>query len=141
MSNKAALKRIQKDLEDLSENPIPNCAAGVAVEDLFTWQVMVMGPDATPYEGGLFFIDMNFPSNYPLAPPKVKFMTKIYHCNVDSKGGVCLDILTDQWSPIMTASKVQRPVFILFLSTYSIRNIYSSSGFGGNCVFDRISQP
>ena len=65
-----------------------------------------MGPDDSPYSGGVFFLDIHFPNDYPFKPPKVTFTTKIYHCNINSNGGICLDILKDQWSPALTISKV-----------------------------------
>ncbi|KAG8371754.1 hypothetical protein BUALT_Bualt13G0121200 [Buddleja alternifolia] len=60
----------------------------------------------TPYERGIFFLDITFPSDYPFKPPKVVFKTRIYHCNVDSAGNVSLDILKDGWSPALTISRV-----------------------------------
>ena len=65
-----------------------------------------MGPGESPFEGGVFFLDINFPSDYPYKPPSVTFSTKIYHPNINSSGGICLDILKDQWSPALTISKV-----------------------------------
>jgi ubiquitin-conjugating enzyme E2 D/E len=65
-----------------------------------------MGPGDCPYQGGVFFLNIQFPADYPFKPPKVTFTTKIYHCNVNSSGGICLDILKEQWSPALTISKV-----------------------------------
>ena len=77
-----------------------------ATEDMFNWQATIMGPPDSAYQGGVFFLNINFPSDYPFKPPKVHFTTKIYHCNVNSNGAICLDILKDQWSPALTISKV-----------------------------------
>ena len=60
----------------------------------------------SPYSGGVFFLDIQFPVDYPFKPPKVTFRTRIYHCNVNSSGQICLDILKEQWSPALTISKV-----------------------------------
>lgn len=60
----------------------------------------------SPYENGIFFLDIHFPTDYPFKPPKLRFTTKIYHCNVNSNGSICLDILSSQWSPALTISKV-----------------------------------
>jgi len=65
-----------------------------------------MGPDESPYQGGVFFLNIHFPSDYPFKPPKIQFITRIYHCNINSNGSICLDILKDQWSPALTISKV-----------------------------------
>ena len=67
---------------------------------------MLMGPPNTPYDGGVFNVDLVFPAEYPFKPPKVCFITKIYHPNINSAGAICLDILKDQWSPALTISKV-----------------------------------
>ena len=102
-----ALKRIQKELIDLGKDPPTNCSAGPLDEkDQFHWQATIMGPDDSPYAGGVFFLNIHFPTDYPFKPPKVTFTTRIYHCNINSNGSICLDILKDQWSPALTISKV-----------------------------------
>lgn len=59
----------------------------------------------SPYSGGVFFLAIHFPTDYPFKPPKVTFTTRIYHPNINSNGSICLDILRDQWSPALTISK------------------------------------
>ena len=88
-----ALKRINKELQDLARDPPAQLSAGPAGEDLFCWQATIMGPPDSPYQGGLFFLTIHFPSDYPFKPPKVVFTTKIYHPNINSNGSICLDIL------------------------------------------------
>ena len=65
-----------------------------------------MGPPDSPYQGGLFFLRIQFTPEYPFKPPKVKFTTKIYHPNINADGGICLDILKDQWAPSLTVGKI-----------------------------------
>ncbi|KAL2219109.1 ubiquitin-conjugating enzyme [Thermoascus aurantiacus ATCC 26904] len=74
-----------------------------------------MGPGDSPYSGGVFFLAIHFPTDYPFKPPKVNFTTRIYHPNINSNGSICLDILRDQWSPALTISKGQcAPGSVLF---------------------------
>ncbi|KAF7534193.1 hypothetical protein G7054_g6427 [Neopestalotiopsis clavispora] len=101
-----ALKRINKELTDLGRDPPSSCSAGPVGEDLFHWQATIMGPSDSPYSGGVFFLAIHFPTDYPFKPPKVNFTTRIYHPNINSNGSICLDILRDQWSPALTISKV-----------------------------------
>ncbi|MCP9266083.1 Ubiquitin-conjugating enzyme E2-17 kDa [Dirofilaria immitis] len=101
-----ALKRIQKELQDLGRDPPAQCSAGPVGDDLFHWQATIMGPPESPYQGGVFFLTIHFPTDYPFKPPKVAFTTRIYHPNINSNGSICLDILRSQWSPALTISKV-----------------------------------
>ncbi|EXX53515.1 Ubiquitin-conjugating enzyme E2 1 [Rhizophagus irregularis] len=101
-----ALKRINKELHDLGRDPPSCCCAGPIGDDLYHWQATIMGPADTPYSGGMFFLAIHFPIDYPLKPPKVSFTTRIYHPNINSSGSIGLDILRDAWNPALTISKV-----------------------------------
>jgi ubiquitin-conjugating enzyme E2 D/E len=101
-----SLKRLEKELRELANDPPSNCSAGPVGDDLFHWQATIMGPEDSPYQNGVYMLNIHFPADYPFKPPKVNFTTKIYHCNINSSGSICLDILKDQWSPALTISKV-----------------------------------
>ena len=101
-----ALRRITKEALDLSKDAPENCSAGPRGDNVYLWDAMIVGPIETPYEGGIFNLEIYFPTDYPFKPPKVLFSTKIYHPNISTSGAICLDILKDQWSPALTISKV-----------------------------------
>ena len=83
--------------------------------DAFVWTVVLAGPPGTPYEGGTFELSIKCQPNYPLAPPKVLFVTPVFHPNVLYKTGeICLDILKpDAWTPAWTLQSVCRAVMAL----------------------------
>jgi len=101
------IRRIQEELLEIQKNPITNCSAGPLNEDITHWRATIFGPEETPYDGGIFYLDIKFSPEHPFKPPKVTFITPIYHCNINKSGGICLDILKDQqWSPALTISKI-----------------------------------
>ncbi|KAJ2139663.1 Ubiquitin-conjugating enzyme E2 2 [Coemansia sp. RSA 353] len=102
----SSAKRIQKELAEISLDPPSNCSAGPKGDNLYEWVSTIVGPSDSPYGGGVFFLDIHFPQEYPFKPPKIIFRTRIYHCNINSQGQICLDILKDNWSPALTISKV-----------------------------------
>ncbi|KAJ1722083.1 hypothetical protein LPJ53_003452 [Coemansia erecta] len=102
----SSAKRIQKELAEISLDPPSNCSAGPKGDNLYEWVSTIVGPGDSPYSGGVFFLDIHFPQEYPFKPPKIIFRTRIYHCNINSQGQICLDILKDNWSPALTISKV-----------------------------------
>ncbi|CAO3616927.1 unnamed protein product [Cunninghamella echinulata] len=103
----SSAKRITKELAEIALDPPANCSAGPKDdENIYEWVSTIAGPAGSPYAGGIFFLDIKFPQEYPFKPPKITFRTRIYHCNINSQGAICLDILKDNWSPALTISKV-----------------------------------
>jgi ubiquitin-conjugating enzyme E2 D/E len=101
-----ASKRIQNELKDLQRDPPSTCSAGPEGESIFKWNGVIFGPSDSPYEGGVFNLTIEFPEDYPFRPPHVRFITKVYHPNINPSGSICLDILKDKWSPALSISKV-----------------------------------
>ncbi len=102
----STLQRITKELKEIQNDPPANCSAGPEGDDMYEWQASIMGPKDSPYSGGVFWLKIHFPKDYPFKPPKVMFLTRIYHPNISSSGAICIDILKDNWSPALTISKV-----------------------------------
>jgi len=94
-------RRIIKETQRLLSEPAPGISASPSEDNLRYFNVMILGPGSSPYEGGVFKLELFLPEDYPMAPPKVRFLTKIYHPNIDKLGRICLDILKDKWSPAL----------------------------------------
>jgi ubiquitin-conjugating enzyme E2 D/E len=130
-----SIKRLQRELLEIEKDTPVNCSAGLVNQnDLFTWQATIIGPTETPYEGGMFNLKILFPCDYPFKPPKITFETRIYHPNINSNGGICLDILKDQWSPALSITKVLLSICSLLSDpnpddplSHDIANIYKSN--------------
>jgi ubiquitin-conjugating enzyme E2 D/E len=106
MSN-SILKRLAKEWKEMQTSAPMYCSAGpISENNMFHWAGTIIGPDGTPYAGGIFQFDIVFPSDYPFKPPHITAKTPIYHCNFNTSGGICLDILKTEWSPSLTISKV-----------------------------------
>ncbi|KAL6946311.1 Ubiquitin-conjugating enzyme E2 1 [Hanseniaspora osmophila] len=97
-------KRLLREITSVKEDPEANITLSFNNEsDIYKLTGSFLGPPDTPYEGGIFLVDINVPTDYPFKPPKMQFKTKIYHPNISSvTGAICLDILKDAWSPVIT---------------------------------------
>jgi ubiquitin-protein ligase len=96
------LKRVYKEYKHLHQFPVQDgigVAATICGDDLTHWEACIVGQADTPYEGGVFFLDVWLPHDYPCGPPIVRFITPVYHCNIGADGRINVDILHDKWSP------------------------------------------
>ncbi|KAF9523147.1 ubiquitin-conjugating enzyme/RWD-like protein [Crepidotus variabilis] len=99
----ARLRRVNKEIADCKNDKSSGIRIDLVDESPFHLKGSFPGPQDTPYEGGYFEVDIVIPESYPFQPVKMKFITKIYHPNVSSaSGAICLDILKDAWSPVLT---------------------------------------
>lgn len=119
-----ATKRLASEFRELCRTTTAGLVAGpVTEDDLFTWEALIMGPEGTPYEFGVFRALLTFPKSYPMKPPKMVFTTPITHPNVYGEGGrrgeVCISILHapgedrfgyeksyERWTPVQSIEKV-----------------------------------
>uniref|UniRef100_A0A0B7JXI4 NEDD8-conjugating enzyme UBC12 n=2 Tax=Clonostachys TaxID=110564 RepID=A0A0B7JXI4_BIOOC len=109
----AAQLRVQKDLSELSlgstmstDFPEP--------DDILNF-VLTIEPDEGMYRQAKFTFDFNINQNFPHDPPKVRCREKIYHPNIDVEGKVCLNILREDWKPVLNLNAVIVGLQFLFL--------------------------
>lgn len=129
MSDQAVLL-LRNQLRDLTRNPIEGFSAGLVNDsNILQWQVTIMGPPDTLYEGGFFTATMTFPRDYPNKPPDVKFKSEMWHPNVYPDGRVCISILHDagedpmgyeraseRWSPVQTVETIMLSIISMLSS-------------------------
>lgn len=118
-SNQSSLL-LRKQLMELKKKPVDGFSAGlVNDDDIYNWEVVILGPQDTLYEGGCFKALMYFPRDYPIRPPKLRFTTPIWHPNIDKNGNVCISILhapgddefgyekaSERWVPVHTVETI-----------------------------------
>jgi len=111
---------LKRQLLELNKNPNNGFSAGLKDEEnIYEWEIMIMGPPDTYYEGGFFKASLSFPKDYPIRPPKMKFISEIWHPNVETDGSVCISILhepgddkygyerpEERWLPIHTVETI-----------------------------------
>jgi ubiquitin-protein ligase len=102
----AVNKRLLTELKSLKAEAASLKMTVDCVEDnLHQWYATITGAEGTPYNGLIYKLKVEFPNNYPFAPPKLQFLNGMFHPNVDQQGNICLDILKDKWSPVLNVTK------------------------------------
>eukprot|EP00012_Vannella_robusta_P011310 CAMPEP_0206200662 /NCGR_PEP_ID=MMETSP0166-20121206/11020_1 /ASSEMBLY_ACC=CAM_ASM_000260 /TAXON_ID=95228 /ORGANISM="Vannella robusta, Strain DIVA3 518/3/11/1/6" /LENGTH=156 /DNA_ID=CAMNT_0053619057 /DNA_START=469 /DNA_END=936 /DNA_ORIENTATION=+ len=116
----SAFSRLMKEYKDLCNEPVEGIIAGPISEDnFFEWEAIISGPPDTIYEGGIFTARLEFPTSYPLNPPKMTFTSEMWHPNIYKNGEVCISILhspgedpthyensSERWSPVQSVEKI-----------------------------------
>ena len=121
-----ARRRITEEFKEINRNPMANIGFSVGLPDennIFVWRCTLMGPSDTSYKNGLFYVKVIFPDNYPQGKPEVRFITPIYHVNVnhqqnygdeiDPLGHVCISTINN-WKPTYNMKQVFIDIFALF---------------------------
>jgi peroxin-4 len=113
--NLAAAKRLRKELQNLERNkPDPDIYLIPDSENILQWTALLRGPRDTPYDGGIFQLSIRCGTDYPLAPPSIQFVTRVFHPNVHFRtGDICLDILKKEWSPAWGVQAACRAILAL----------------------------
>ena len=120
------MDRIIDEFKDIYKNSILNCGITIGLADINDyrlWKVSILGPKDTSYQGGLFWINIKFPEEYPLKPPVVYYVNPIYHLNVNPRaprtsedvplGYINISIL-NRWKPKIKIKEVLLNIFGLF---------------------------
>lgn len=123
---------LKRQLTELTKRPVDGFSAGLKDDsNLYEWDIMIIGPQDTLYEGGFLHAELIFPPEYPLLPPKMRFLTKMWHPNIYEDGTVCISILhppgTDQygyedagerWLPVHSVESILISVISLLSSDH-----------------------
>lgn len=101
-----ARKRLMRDFKRLQQDAPPGVNGSPNHDNIMIWNAVIFGPDDTAWDGGTFRLTLEFSEDYPNKAPIVKFKSQMFHPNIYADGGICLDILQNQWSPIYDVSAI-----------------------------------
>uniref|UniRef100_A0A7S1ZEF8 E2 ubiquitin-conjugating enzyme n=2 Tax=Ditylum brightwellii TaxID=49249 RepID=A0A7S1ZEF8_9STRA len=106
---------LKRQLAELSKNPIDLVSVGLTDDsNVYDWEILIMGPDGTIYEGGFFRARLVFPPDFPNMPPTMTFISEMWHPNVYEDGKVCISILhppgEDEMNSQESADERWRPI-------------------------------
>uniref|UniRef100_A0A8C4GV26 Uncharacterized protein n=1 Tax=Dicentrarchus labrax TaxID=13489 RepID=A0A8C4GV26_DICLA len=108
-------KRILEELRSLHCDPHPFFRVFPSESDFTFWKILMEGPPDTPYEKGVFELYCQFGPDYPVKPPLVRFVTQVYHCNVNSVGRICHNIFDRNYNAHITMREILEAVYGLLI--------------------------
>ena len=100
------VKRLTKEFKSTTKDDFV-VNVSLCSNDIKHWNATIKGPENSSYQNGIFKLDITIGDDYPFKPPKIFFITPVYHPNINLKSGaICLDILKTSWSPALTMPKI-----------------------------------
>lgn len=140
----SAVRALQLELKSLQSEPVEGFIVSCDDESLFKWTVGIFGPPGTLYQGGYFKATLKFPTNYPYAPPSMRFINTIYHPNVYENGELCISILhppvddpqsgelpSERWNPTQNV----RTILLSVISLLNEPNTSSPANVDASVMF------
>lgn len=121
---------IMNDYKRIKNNNMnEDFSVGIINDNIYTWEVVIIGPRDTAYDSGIYRAEMIFPLDYPEAPPTFRFITPIWHPNIDKDGNVCISILhkpgedeygyedlSERWLPVRSPESIILSILCLLNS-------------------------
>ncbi|KAI8619008.1 ubiquitin-conjugating enzyme/RWD-like protein [Chytriomyces sp. MP71] len=114
-----AVNALQRQFKEILKNPIPGFRVELKDDNIFEWQVGIIGPLDTVYQSGYFLSTIKFPDDYPFNPPTFTFNNAFFHPNVYPDGRLCISILhppgddptsgekaEERWNPTQTVESI-----------------------------------
>jgi len=114
----AVIMSIAKELRKLTTEPLDGIKVQLNEEDVADIAAEITGPDQTPFEGGVFKVKLVLPSDYPSAPPKGYFLTRVYHPNISKTGEICVNTLKKDWQSSHGIAHVLQVVRCLMINPF-----------------------
>ncbi|XP_002717641.1 ubiquitin-conjugating enzyme E2 T [Oryctolagus cuniculus] len=109
--------RLKRELHMLATEPPPGITCWQEKDQMDDLRAQILGGSNTPYEKGVFKLEVIIPERYPFEPPQIRFLTPIYHPNIDSAGRICLDVLKlppkGAWRPSLNIATVLTSIQLL----------------------------
>lgn len=109
---KQGARELRKEFTQYELEPPENCTFSLISDDIMKWLAKITGPQKSSYDG-IFDVELSFPKNYPITPPKAKMLTSIYHLNMNNKGKICCSILDNEWDLDKTVADVVDSIYEL----------------------------
>lgn len=110
--------RLRTESRTLQLDPLEGIWAIPLDRNKYHWQACIEGPAGSPYEGGKFYLYMQVPYTYPMTPPIVRFITRIFHPNISRHGDIGIDSIQHNWSLALTVGKVLISIQSLLTDPY-----------------------